>query len=192
MAVPSPPLLFLASLLYPLQHFPPCFHPCVGPSCMTLNFLFWFWSCLRIRKIILEAPCSLLSSPSPPALYTIPCTTPAVLALVSILPPSPSPLSYFFFFIPHTQHCSVSIPPFWLFVCLFVCFFAAVTTINPHHIILSPFLRTTNLVNSEAPFLFSAFPLPSTRPHWPSMCVVFTPLPVPSLTSYKHDRNKDD
>jgi hypothetical protein len=81
-------------------------------------------------------------------------------------------------------HCFASILPLWLFS-----FFAAVFTIDPHRIILSSFLRTTNPVNSGALFPLlhpPSFDAVSSTP----LCSIY-PLPPPLPTSYKHTR-KDD
>ena len=139
----------------------------VEPSCTTLNFLFWVLSsCLRLRKVILEAPCSLFSPSSPPVSYTISCTTPALHALV----PTLRPLSCFFSFSPRPAlFCRYSTT---LVVCLFL-------RRSPHRIILSPFLRAQPILLIPRYHFCSPFP-PSTRPHKPSMCSIY---PFPALYS---------
>jgi len=150
----SPPRLSCT----PPQHFPPCFHPRVGPSCTTLNFFVLVLVLFAPSQGYLGGVLLLAFFPFTPSflyhlLYHLRRTRTGIYT-----PPLPRRV------FPSAPTSSIVLSVFYHSGCLFVCF-AAVTTLNPHRIILSPFLRTTNLVNSEAPFLFSAFPLPSTRPH---------------------------
>ena len=142
---------------------------------MTLNFLSSvLLTCCALTRLSWRhlAPRSRFSSPQ----FAIPsrCTTPAVHALVSILPPPPE--SYFF----SSPASSIVLSVFYRSGCLFVCF-AAVTTINPH-IILSPFFYFAQPILLIPRHHFcSVFPPspPHPNPIKSPPCVVFTPFPLP-------------